>query len=77
MPVLMCENPNCRVIGRGSEPARCAECGHKLISKCRRCAAEIRSSTDTMCWACGAAYKLPRPLPPSLLARSTTPPHEG
>ncbi|MGD8238647.1 MAG: hypothetical protein PVH68_08855 [Armatimonadota bacterium] len=70
MPVLVCENPECSVIGRGAGPQRCAECRHKLISQCRKCDADIRSSTDTMCWACGASYKLPRPLPPSLLARS-------
>lgn len=47
------------------------------MSECRKCGADIRSSTDTMCWACGAKYKLPRPLPPSLLGGAANKPGPG
>ncbi len=77
MAVLLCENPKCRAIGRGEGPQRCPHCDHKLMSECRKCGADIRSSTDTMCWACGAKYKLPRPLPPSLLGGAANKPGPG
>ena len=69
MSILICENPKCTAVGRGESPRTCSLCRHTLIARCRRCKEPIRSSTDLMCRACGAPYKLKAPLPGALLER--------
>ncbi len=69
MAIFVCENPECGNFRRDAKQAYCERCGHKFISKCRKCGAAITSSIQRQCWACGAPYKLSAPLPPELLQR--------
>ncbi|MFQ6131839.1 MAG: hypothetical protein ACE5R4_07360 [Armatimonadota bacterium] len=70
MGVLVCENPECGAVGRGDEDRQCSQCQHRLIHQCRKCRAPIRVSTDALCWACGAPYKLKAPRPPGFLRQA-------
>lgn len=65
MPVYICENPECRSV-RESPAPHCPECGHAYVSTCRKCGRAIPSNIAERCWACGAVYRLPAPLPASL-----------